>query len=174
MPRPSRPGPAPSPTPRGGRAQLVVARHVAVAVRRRAAMARAPRDERMQGGPQLGARVGELVELALALHEDPARHEPAQPVGQHRARDVEARDPVAVAPHPEERIADDEQRPALAEHLERRGERALLALVVLAEHGASLVAYGSFIESARYYDLGSRYAYRRRCHGKGHRMSGRH
>src|SRR3954451_9754319 len=101
----------------------------------------------MKRGPEVGARLGELVVLVAPADEAPARDEAPQPVGEHRARDVEPGDPVAVAANAEERVAHDEQRPALAEHLERRGERALLALVVLAEHGASLVAYGSFIES---------------------------
>ena len=56
-----------------------------------------------------------------------------EPRGEHRARDVEVSLEVAEAPHPEEQVAHDQQRPALADDLERARERAGLSGIVGAE-----------------------------------------
>ena len=61
---------------------------------------------------------------------------------------VEAADPV-------ERVAEDQQRPSLADHLERAGERAILGWVVLAEHAVSIASSGSLIEPICYSHMSS-------------------
>jgi hypothetical protein len=76
-----------------------------------------------------------VLRIGLAL-EDAVLHEPAQPVGEYGLRDVEMDLEVVEAPHAKERVANDQQRPALPDRLERAGDRAILALVVLAEHAA--------------------------------------
>ena len=60
----------------------------------------------------------------------PASTSAASRDGEHRARDVEMALQVAEAAHPEEQVAHDQQRPALAHDLERARERAGLAGVV--------------------------------------------
>jgi len=89
------------------------------------------------GAPQVVGRRLRVAELRHGAHVVGAHavvDERAQPVGEDGARHVETRDEIAVAPDAEERVADDEERPPLAEHLERRGERTMLTVVVLAEH----------------------------------------
>ena len=60
--------------------------------------------------------------------------EPLEPRLQHVARDAEIRLQLVEAAHAEEDVADDQQRPALADDLERAGDRADLVVVVVAEH----------------------------------------
>jgi hypothetical protein len=54
-------------------------------------------------------------------------------LGEHGARHSEARGEVAEAPHPEERVANDQQRPALADDFERARHRAPLCRVILGQ-----------------------------------------
>ena len=53
---------------------------------------------------------------------------------------------VAEAPDAVHRVAHDQQRPPLADHLERAGDPAVLADVLLTEHGDILARTGSIIE----------------------------
>ena len=53
---------------------------------------------------------------------------------------------VTEAAHAVERVTNDQQRPALADHLERAGDRAVLAFVVLTEHGRDDRRLSSIIE----------------------------
>src|SRR4051812_20992539 len=120
--------------------QLRLARDVPVDVRRPEPVLRAPGDERVQRRPQVLSRRGQLVHRAggpvgvVAFLHDAVVDQGSQPLGEHRPRDVQPRDPLAVAADPEERVPDDQQRPPLPEHLERRRQGTLLTRVVLAEH----------------------------------------
>ncbi len=86
-----------------------------------------------------------MVGIGPAL-EDPVLDQPAQAVGQHRLGHVEVGLEVAEAPDAVQRVAHDQQRPPLPDHLERTGDPAVLADVVLAEHDAILAQRGSIIE----------------------------
>ena len=68
--------------------------------------------------------------LVGALLEDPLLDQPGEPGGEHVAGDPEVLLDLVEAPAAVEDVADDEQGPALAEHLEGAGDRA--DLVVLA------------------------------------------
>ena len=77
-----------------------------------------PQIEALLGQPVLEARGALLVGHAL---EDALVDEAAEAVGEHVARDAEVALEVVEAAHAHERLAHDEDRPAVAEHLERRG-----------------------------------------------------
>src|SRR5215207_1601796 len=64
--------------------------------------------------------------------------EVVEPLGQHAARDAEAGEQPVEAVHAEEHVAQDQQRPALADDLEGAGDGADLLVVVAAEHGVIL------------------------------------
>ncbi len=74
----------------------------------------------------------------------------AMRAAEHRARHVEVALQVAEAPHAEEQVAQDQQRPALAHDLERARERAGLARVVGPQrHRAESTRVGSMTELKR-------------------------
>jgi hypothetical protein len=56
-----------------------------------------------------------------------------QPLGQHGTRHVEVRLQVGEPADAEEAVPQHEQRPALADDLQRAGQRTVLAVVVLAQ-----------------------------------------
>ena len=105
----------------------------------------APAREREQRGPQVEPVRGEHVLVAprgvRAPLEDAGVDERRQPVGEHRARDVEVGPQVAEAADAEEAVAQHEQGPALAQHLEGAGERTVLAVVVAAQRHRTTVAH---------------------------------
>jgi hypothetical protein len=75
-----------------------------------------------------------LRALAVAhLLQDALLHQAVQAVGENVTGDAEALLELVEAAEPEERVADNQQRPALADDLERPGDRAVLALVVAVE-----------------------------------------
>ena len=104
------------------------------------AVAAAPAQQRAHHRPQLAAGLGQLVEVAPAVArvgpsvEDPVLHESAETIGQHGLGNIEMGLEIAEPAYAEEGVADDQQRPALADHLQRARHRAVLSLVVLAEH----------------------------------------
>src|SRR5262249_52391171 len=104
----------------------------------------APLAQRRERDVQLEAFRGEPVFEALrALAvadplQDPLLDEAPEPVGEHVPRDAEALLKLVEAALPEEDVADDQQRPALAHHLERTRDRAVLAVVVAPEHGETI------------------------------------
>ncbi len=54
---------------------------------------------------------------------------------------------IAEAADAVERVSDDQHRPALADHLQRTSDRAVLTFVVLTEHVREMIAdRGSMIE----------------------------
>src|SRR4029453_19055632 len=71
--------------------------------------------------------VGDALEHALA-------DEPVQPVGEDVAGDPQALLELVEAANPEEHVADDQQRPALADNLQRPRDRAVLAFVLPVQH----------------------------------------
>jgi uncharacterized circularly permuted ATP-grasp superfamily protein len=77
--------------------------------------------------------------LVRDLLEDPGLDEPLQPVLQDVARDAEALREVAEPADAEERVADDQQRPALADELERASHGAGLRFVGATEHAPCIV-----------------------------------
>ncbi len=109
----------------------------------------------MQHRPQVTARRRELVEVSTPVFgvgpafEDAVLHEPAEPIGEDGFGHVEVGLQVVEAPHAVESVADDQQRPPLADHLQRAGERAVLVLVAVPEHVASVADPGSVIELIR-------------------------
>ena len=72
--------------------------------------------------------------LVEALLEHPVLQQPPQACLQHVARDTEVGLDLVEAAKPEEHVAHDQQRPALAHHLERAGDAAYLVVVVISEH----------------------------------------
>ena len=76
-----------------------------------------------------------LGPLAVAdALEDALVDEPAEAVGEDVARDAEALLELVEAAAAEEGVADDQERPALADDLERPRDRAVLAVVVALQH----------------------------------------
>ena len=72
-----------------------------------------------------------LVEPAL---EHALLHEAREPRLEHVAGDAEVRLDLVEAAQPEHHVAHDQQRPALADDLERAGDAAHLSAVVVAKH----------------------------------------
>ena len=101
--------------------------------RRRRQEARAPARDLDEGGPEGAAVLGELVDRdrgggrQLALGDHAARLEIAEPLGEHaRAHVAQPLAEVPEAHGPVEQLAQDQQVPAVAEHLGRPGQRAEL------------------------------------------------
>lgn len=92
----------------------------------------APLREGPQRRPQRDAALGDDVLVArrrllvAALFEDPLLGERLEPGREDGARDAEVDEEVVVAPDAVERVADDEERPPLADDLQRAGDRAFL------------------------------------------------
>ena len=119
-----------------GRARSVPQRDVDEHAARAAAgaVALAPLHQRVHGGPQLDAGLGEHSSSRPGAYgrrsTRPRSTSEREARAEHGARDVEVALQVGEAPDAEEQVAHDQQRPALAHHLERARERAGLALVV--------------------------------------------
>src|SRR5580693_5388960 len=111
----------------------------------------APAEQVAYDGPQAQALVGQDV-LAVAVASPRLRKHAGLPqgleaFGEHGARYPQVRGEVAEAPHAEERVAHDEQRPALADDLERTRERAPLSRVILGQsHGPDATSNSSLTE----------------------------
>ena len=91
--------------------------------------------ERHDHGRERAAALGQRVAraqrtLAVALARDEAEIlEPAQPAGQQVRRDgLERAGQIAVARDAAQQVADDQQRPAVADGVERRGDRAVVGI----------------------------------------------
>jgi hypothetical protein len=67
----------------------------------------------------------------LASFEHPFDDKAIESIGQHRAGDIEVGQKIIEAAYAEKAVPDDEDRPALADELERASDRAILELVVL-------------------------------------------
>jgi hypothetical protein len=65
--------------------------------------------------------------------EDAVLDQAGESVGEHRLWDVEVGVEVVETAHPKEGVTEDQQRPALADDLQRACEGAVLRYVVLAE-----------------------------------------
>ena len=98
--------------------------------------------ERDDHGRERAAALGQLVAraqraLAVALARDEAEIlEPAQAAGEQVGRDrVERAREVAVARDAAQQVANDQQRPAIADGVERRGDRAVVGV---GGHGVTL------------------------------------
>ena len=112
---------------------------------RGAEVARAPDAERADDRPQFEPPIGERVLGARRMFGvEPPRHdavllEHLQPVREHRGRDPAQRGAeVLELARPHQQVAHDQQRPALAEKLQRAGHRA--GLPVLLRHGRQYTA----------------------------------
>ena len=110
----------------------------------------APGEQGDQRRPEVEPLLGEEVLVALrallvgAPFEDVLVDQPLQPGGEHVAGDAEALLQLAEAPVAVHHVADDQQRPALADHLERLGDRADLAGIVVTQHECDLGTLGCF------------------------------
>src|SRR6185312_8617581 len=88
---------------------------------------------------QLTSRLGQLVHVPAGVAgvgravEDAALDEAARPIGKDRLGDVEVHLEVVEPADAVERVAHDQERPALSDDLERAGDRAVLPLVIVAE-----------------------------------------
>jgi hypothetical protein len=107
-----------------------------------AGVAVAPLHQRDDRRPQVKALVGEAVFVApgMLLVEAPLEHALVEQARQARVEHV-ARDPqigldLVEAAQAEQHVAHDQQRPALADHLQRAGEAAHLVVISIAEHGS--------------------------------------
>jgi hypothetical protein len=89
----------------------------------------------VENRPEAQSSIGQEVFVpagpVFASFEHPFGHEAVESVGQHGAGDVEVDQKVVEAAYAEKAVADDEDRPALADELERASDRAVLELVVL-------------------------------------------
>ena len=112
-------------------------RHFAAVVvdeQRRCAVGRgvpvAPDPHRVEHRREVGALAGEdvlvagRVRLVLTPFEDAGFHERVEARTEHVAGDAEAPLPLVEAGDAQERVAQDQQRPPLADHLERLRDRA--------------------------------------------------
>ena len=110
-------------------------REEAAATGARGSLLITPFGQGMQNRPEAPSSIcQEILASAgavLASFEHPFGDKAIESVGQDRAGDVEVDQKVAEAAHAEEAVADDEDRPALADQLERASNRAVLELVVL-------------------------------------------
>ena len=121
-----------------GRVEISAAlgmREEAAATGARGSLLITPFGQGMQNRPEAPSSIGQEIlasaEAVLASFEHSFADESAESACQHRAGDVEVDKKVAEAAHAEEAVADDEDRPALADELERASHRAVLELVVL-------------------------------------------
>ncbi len=100
----------------------------------------APGPQCVERGPEIPAllRQGVLVAvgplLVAVAAEDPFLDQALQPAGEHGAGDIEPLLEVVEAANAEEDVAEDQQRPALSDDLERAGERAVLGVVGPGQH----------------------------------------
>src|SRR3954447_2733824 len=97
-------------------------------------------DRRPEVEPLLGQPVLEALRALLVA--DPLEHpgvdELAEPVGEHVPGEAEVPLEDVEPLRPEERLADDEEGPALADDLEGRGQRAVEVLVGAGKHTPSV------------------------------------
>ncbi len=95
---------------------------------------------RVEVAPLLGEAVLEARRAILVAHalEDAVRDELPQPIGQAVARDAEIALEVLEAADAEERVAQDEQRPAVADDGQRPRHRAGEVSDVTPAHGANI------------------------------------
>jgi hypothetical protein len=89
-----------------------------------------------------GSRPFSVNRVLLVAHaiDDAMLGEAPQAVAQYRTRDAELALEVVEAAGAEERLADQEQCPTIADDLERRSHRTVLVGVVAREHKRSLDA----------------------------------
>ena len=103
----------------------------------------APVRQRDHDRPEVDALLGQVVLEALrallieAALEDAVVDESLQAVGEHVAGDAEIALEVLEAADAEERVAQQQDRPAVAEDLERAGDGAVLGFVRAGQHGSS-------------------------------------
>ena len=104
----------------------------------------APLQQRDQHRPQVGALLGQPVLAARRavlvgpLHQDPLLDEALEPGLQHIAGHAEVTLQLLEAADPQEDVADDQERPTLAHHLECGRHRAVLVGVVTLQHRPSI------------------------------------
>ena len=100
----------------------------------------APGPQRVDRGPEIPALLRQDVLVAVGpllvalAGEDPLLDEALEPAGEHGAGDIEPLLEVVEAANAEEDVAEDQQRPALSDDLERAGERAVLGVVGPGQH----------------------------------------
>ena len=105
-------------------------------------MAVAPLHQRQQCDPEFEAFLGEVVFEALGpfvvanAFEHSGLDEAGQAIREHVARDPEAPEQHVEAMVSDPDLADDQERPAVAHHLEGARDRAVLAFVVALQHEA--------------------------------------
>jgi hypothetical protein len=80
--------------------------------------------------------------------QDPFVDQPGEAVTEDVSRDTEALLELVEAPQPEEDVSHDQERPPLADELERARDRAVLALVRSLEHARTLA--GELREATHY------------------------
>src|SRR4051812_45030643 len=128
---------------RGDLAAALAVAHDARRALGRRVVAVAPLHQRDDRRPQVDALLAEAVLealrallVAMAL-EQSLVGQALEAVGQHIAGDAEVALEVVEAAHAEEGVADDEQRPPDAEHLEGAGDGAVLLIVRAGQHQRS-------------------------------------
>lgn len=116
---------------------LVATDDVKEAQRIRTRNACAPAQQCMQGGPEVAAQRGQLVQMprgmfgVRAAREDTVVDQRFQAFDEYRPGNVQMVTKVVKPPNAIERVADDQQRPALADELQRAGEGAVLCFVCM-------------------------------------------
>src|SRR5262249_49119480 len=103
-----------------------------VGARSRSELGETPQGDRLEDGPQRLAALSELeVPSGLSIAcDDACLLEFSQPGGEHVGRDTwESRMQIGVPKRSEKQLADDEQRPAIAEHVQCLRDRAVLPVL---------------------------------------------
>ena len=116
-----------------------------------AVVAVAPAQQPVHDGPELERAVGQVqlvpARAVRAALDEALPDQRREPEREDRARDVQVGLQRAEAADAEEQVAHDEQRPALADDLERARQGAVLATVVAAQrHRRERSTFGSMIE----------------------------
>jgi hypothetical protein len=112
----------------------------------------APVQERCDDGEQVDPLGGQAVLVSLrpllvqVLLEHALVTQALQARGQHVAGNAEALLELVEAREPDEGVADDEHRPALADDLQRARDRADLALVLAVKHGHIVLQVSSLTQ----------------------------
>jgi hypothetical protein len=115
----------------------------------------APVEQGDQGGPEVEPLLGQEVLVAIgallvaASLEDVLVEQALQAGREHVAGDPERGLDLAEAAVAVEDVADDQQRPALADHLQRVGDRTELIRIVATEHDCDLRTHGCIKQPTR-------------------------
>ena len=113
-----------------------------------------PSHQGVNGRPQVLTRLRDAVfvptRAVLVAFQQPGVDEIGEPRGEHGAGDVEVGEQVGEPADAEQAVAQHQQRPSLADDLQRPRERAVLPVVVGAQRHRSMLALRSVDRTGRH------------------------